>query len=85
MGVGKGCTIEDKWIPKGIDTNVLDINGRAVRTADKVKLNGCTSGYAIVGRDMFGGFVLYFGSDNGSVSWDLTQELVEKRKIKVVQ
>jgi hypothetical protein len=85
MDVGKGCNISDKWIPKGIITGVNDANGKVIMTADKVQLNGCTSRFAIVGRSMSDNFVLYFGSDNGSVSWNLTQETVDKHKVRVLE
>ncbi len=85
MNVGRGCIISDKWIPKNISTGILDINGKIIMTANKVQLSGCTSEFAIVGRNMSDNFVMYFGSDNGSVSWYLTQENANKHKVRVLQ
>ncbi|ALS22227.1 hypothetical protein [Paenibacillus naphthalenovorans] len=84
MDVGKGCVISDKWIPKGLDTNLSDINGNALKTSDKVHLNGCTSKYAIIGKGMNDKYMLYFGSEHGSVGWYLTEETIIKHKVKLV-
>ncbi|RXZ78111.1 hypothetical protein EBB07_29085 [Paenibacillaceae bacterium] len=84
MDVGKGCTISDKWIPKGLKTGLKDINGIALKTADKVRLNGCTSRYAFVGFSMEYKLMLFFGSEHGSVGWHLDDKTITKHKIRVV-
>lgn len=84
MDVGKGCIISYKWIPIGVNTDLEDIDGFGLKTGDKIQLNGCTSRYAIVGRSMDESFMLYFGSDNGSVGWHLTKETIGKHKVKLV-
>lgn len=85
IDVGCGCTISAKWIPNDMRTNVRDINGNELMTSDKVKLNGCTSRFAYVGIDMSERFVLFFGSKNGSVSWNLNPDVVMKHKVEVVK
>lgn len=82
MDIGEGCYISDKWIPKGVSTGFLDVNGKEIKTSDWVSLCGCTSKKAIIGRDE-NCFRLYFGSPNGSVGWDLTEEVINKNKIMV--
>lgn len=84
MDVGKGCIVSDEWIPNGINTSLEDVHGISIKTADRVKLNGCTSRYAIVGNSMEGEFMLYFGSDNGSVGWYLNERVIAKHKVKVI-
>ncbi|WP_090739359.1 hypothetical protein [Paenibacillus sp. Mc5Re-14] len=85
MDVGRGCLISDKWIPKGIYTGVEDLNGKSIMTSDKITLTGCSSRFAYVGKDMDGLFVLYFGSNSGSVAWDLNEKVVQKNKVRVVE
>jgi len=82
IDVGNNCYISEEWIPKGVNTQLKDVNGVALKTADRVRLNGCTSEYAIVGRDMTGKFVLYFGGRYGSVSWGLSEEMIARYKIR---
>ena len=84
MDVGKGCTISDQWIPHGLATGIVDIEGNEIKTRDKIQLNGCTSRYAIVGKDSREKFMIFFGSDNGSVGWNLSQETVYRNSIKIV-
>lgn len=84
MDIGNGYSVSDEWVPKGIPTCVLDVNGKIIVTADKVKLNGCTSKTAIVGKDMYGKFVLFFGGRNASVSWNLTQGISDEHKVCVL-
>lgn len=83
MDVGKGCCISDNWIPKGVSTDLRDINGNMLKTADKVQLDGCTSSHAIIGRDADGKFMLFFGSNNGSVGWHLTQKTIDTHNIRL--
>lgn len=85
MDVGKGCIISDKWIPIGLSTELGDINGNSLKTGDRVLLNGCTSRYAIIGIGIDGRFMLYFGSDNGSIGWYLTQETIDEHKVRLVE
>lgn len=83
MDIGYGCHISDRWIPKGIFTGLLDIEGNRIYTSDWVSLCGCTSKKAIVGKNDTG-FRLYFGNLNGSVGWDLDYETILKHKIRVL-
>lgn len=84
MDVGYNCTIADKWIPKGVPTGLLDINGIEIKTADTVNLRGCTSTKAIVGKTDRG-FELFFGSENGSVGWSMDNEIIKKHKVQVIK
>lgn len=83
MDVGHNCFISDKWIPKGLSTNLFDINGQEIKTSDTVCLDGCTSTKAIVGKTDEG-FMLFFGSDNGSVGWHLNIKTIKNNKVRVV-
>lgn len=83
MDVGHGCVISDRWIPKNISTSLIDINGTVIKTSNKIKLNGCTSSEAIVGKTA-NGFVLFFGSENGSVQWYLNAETIKEHSIEVI-
>ncbi|MGV3076309.1 hypothetical protein ACEE21_14590 [Clostridium baratii] len=78
-----GCYICDKWIPSGVFTGLLDIEGKEIYTGDWVNLSGCTSKKAIIGKND-SGFRLYFGSLEGSVGWDLDEDVVAKHKIRVL-
>lgn len=84
MDVGHGCIINDRWIPRGMDTGLIDINGKSIKTANKVKLNGCSSTTAIVGKNETR-FMLYFGSENGSVGWFLNEKSIKQHSIKVIE
>ena len=83
MDVGCECVISDKWIPKNISTGLLDIDGREIKTSDKISLNGCTSSTAIVGKTERG-FVLFFGSKNGSCEWRLSNKTINEHSIQVI-
>lgn len=81
MDVGNGCVISDKWIPEGVPTGLLDNQGIPLKTRDTVVLTGCTSDTAIIGFNSKGETMLYFGSKNGSVGWNITEETIKKNKV----
>lgn len=83
MNVGYDCYISDRWIPKGIFTGLLDIEGNKIYTADWVSLCGCTSKKAIIGKNDIG-FRLYFGSLDGSIGWNLDEKTIKEHRIKVL-
>jgi len=82
MHVGEGCHISDKWIPNNITTELYDINNKEIKTSNRVKLRGCTSDNGIIGL-CDSGFVIFFGSKNGSVMWHLDKKVIAKHHIKV--
>jgi len=82
MYVGEKCHISDKWIPKNILTGLYDINGKEIETSNIVKLRGCTSDNAIIGL-CDSGFVIFFGSKNGSVMWHLDKKLIVEHHVEV--
>lgn len=84
MNVGKGCYIADKWIPKGVSTGLCDIEGSIIFTSDRVEIRGCTSSVGVIGKSDLG-FRIFFGSDSGSVEWDLDEETINRHKIKVIK
>lgn len=84
MDVGNGAIISDKWIPVGVSTGLHYKNGVEVKTADKVKLNGCGAKYAFVGRDSRGVLMLFMGRDDGvSIGWELDQELIDEKDVRL--
>lgn len=85
MNVGNGQLISNKWIPKGVDTGLVDINNIGIKTRDIVSVCGCMQKYAVVGKDMNGRFCIFFGTKEHSVEWFLDQEEVNRHKIKVVK
>lgn len=85
MDVGGGCTISDKWILKDIPTGLLDINGKEIKTSNVVKLNGCRSSRAVVGKTEEGKFALYFGVEGVSVRWWLDDKSIKQHSIQVIQ
>ena len=82
MHVGNGCYIADDWILENVLTGLYDINGKEIKTSNKVNLWGCTSDNAIVGL-CDSGFVLFFGSKNGSVMWHLNEKMIKEHHITV--
>lgn len=85
MDIGKGCIIADKWVIGGFKTGIKDINEIELITGDKVEIRGCTADYGYIGTDHNSKFWIYFGSDNGSVGWRLTEKVVKEHKIKVIE
>ncbi|ASA22618.1 hypothetical protein [Paenibacillus donghaensis] len=85
MDVGHGCYISDKWIPIGLPTGIYDVEGNHLETSNKVRLNGCGSKYAFVGKSMQDKFGLYFGSEHGSVLWYLDEETIQKHKVRLCE
>lgn len=83
MNVGKNCYIDDKWIPTGLFTGLYDIEGKEIYTSNKISVCGCSSETAIVGKTD-SGFKLFFGSDNGSVQWDLDEKTIKEHRIRVL-
>lgn len=81
MDVGNGHKISDKWIPEGVATGLLDIDGSLLHTRDTVRLSGCTSKTAVIGVNSKGEFMLYFGGKDGSVGWHLTEKTILKNKV----
>lgn len=81
MDVGMNCIISDEWLPPGLPTGIFDVNGKELKTRSKVSLRGCTSRFAYVGKSLGDEFVLYFGSKDGSTSWDLTQEVATSKHL----
>lgn len=83
MHVGCGHSIDNKWIPENISTGLTDIHGVELKTSNHVKLRGCRSDTAIVGQDEKG-FVLFFGTDNGSCMWHLNTDTIKEHHIELV-
>lgn len=48
----------------------------------QIKLNGCSSTTAIIGKSE-GEFMIYFGSKNGSVGWNLDNKTIIEHSIRV--
>ncbi|MNL90957.1 hypothetical protein D3C81_06800 [compost metagenome] len=84
MDIGYGCKIFDKWIPKGEPTGWVDIQGKEIRAGDIVSLTGSTSKYAVVCK-FSNGFYLAFGSNIGSVGWQLDVKTIEEHNVCVTE
>lgn len=84
INVGCDCYIDSKWIPNNILTGLYDINGVEIKTSNKIKLNGCTSTIAIIGKSEEG-FMIYFGSKNGSIGWNLDNKTIMKHSIRILE
>lgn len=84
IDIGFGCKINEKLIPKDQPTGLRDITGKEIRTGQTIKLNGCTSRTAIVGRVSSNKVSIFFGSDNGSVSWDLNETMIKNHSMRVI-
>lgn len=82
VNVGHDCYIDSRWIPENIPTGLYDINGIEIKTSNKIKLNGCSSTTAIIGKSEKG-FRIYFGSNNGSIGWDLDDKTIIEHSIRV--
>lgn len=82
IDVGEGSWISKEWIPLGVSTNIKDMQGICIFTGDRVEVSGCMGGLAMVGKTKKG-FVLFIGYEGISASWDLTEEVVKKRNIRV--
>ncbi|NGU31101.1 hypothetical protein G6Z34_13500 [Clostridium perfringens] len=84
VNVGYDCYIDSRWIPNNTLTGLYDINGVEIKTSNKIKLNGCTSTIAIIGKSEEG-FMIYFGSKNGSVGWSLDNKTIMEHSIRVLE
>ncbi|HFD2052200.1 hypothetical protein QTH47_13185 [Clostridium perfringens] len=82
INIGHDCYIDSRWIPENIPTGLYDINGIEIKTSNKIKLNGCTSTIAIIGKSEEE-FMIYFGSKNGSVGWNLDNKTIIEHSIRV--
>lgn len=83
MDIGCSCVVSDRFFKNKEFTGYLDIYGNKIYVSDKVKLRGCTSEVALIGKTD-NGFKLFFGSTNGSVQWHLNNNTIISHKIQVI-
>lgn len=83
MNVGCDCIISDKFFKSKEFTGYLDICGNKIYVSNKVKITGCSSSEAIVGK-IDNSFYIFFGSDIGSIQWNLDEDTIKNHKLKVI-